>query len=663
MSKTALLHPAKAIYFATGAPELALRDITRLGLASNGTALRVVSPQAGCQAMARHPMLRNTPVIPYTPGRALWVWLRLLGFLGLTRNAEMICLHTPQNYRLLKLLAFSLRGRGRFSTGEGSTQEISVLGMVRLSWHNYWIRHEQRVRAMPMLVIGSGSARSLRLIAARLRSRFPGQRIVAWLPASLADELAGTFDETVAIGSGFGNYLATAGRLLRRCRQFKASIIPCTNEFNRWMKIPALLCPLRQKEIYNEVGDAFKVADSRGVMRHARWRFFRTNRKLAWPIAVVGSASGFYLEKIVASLRQSFPGSELHGWLSPPQAGSAAHLFDVVYPLPEGGLSVSAARLIARGRRYRSWVIPCTDEPFRLLKLLAFCIPLPNRRLYNETGDGFPLRQLSTVWRHIFWRLRYKFTFQILSGSAGSSLLRRLVHIPSYAVRLASAVPQLLMATRAGKRKPAQSSAALARSVEVLATQGAESSAALAMAFTDPAGRLAVKVQELHSDRNIFDQLSSAALSSSAEYICILDGQCNLTTSGWLERLIGAFDETVAQVGPELYRPDSRSACQGAFFDGSGGLVWNTNSAARFHGRPELLEVAALPWVCLVIRREALLQAIPQCAQQRSSLEWIMAGLCHELAVNGWLSICNTEVAVSHPLKAPTGQLQLSTAS
>ena len=205
ISKGSVGHPAKAVYFATGSAELALRDIIRLGLTANGTALRVVSPQAECGNFARHSAMQQTQVIPYTPGRALWVWLKLLAFLGFTKDAELICLNTPQNYRLLKLLAFSLRGRGRFSTGEGSTPVVSVLNMLRLSWHNYWIRHEQRVLAMPLLVVGSATPRTLRLIVSRLRERFPGERLVGWLPESSA-EVANLFDETHLIPRGVISY-------------------------------------------------------------------------------------------------------------------------------------------------------------------------------------------------------------------------------------------------------------------------------------------------------------------------------------------------------------------------------------------------------------------------------------------------------------------------
>lgn len=650
----------KTVYFATGSPELALRDIARLGITSSGTALRIVSPGDSARQISEHPSLRNTPVMAYSPASALWVWLKLLTFLGFTRNADLICLSTPQSHRLLKLLAFSLRGRGRFSTGEGETTSFSVLNMLRLSWHNYWIRHEQRVLAMPLLLIGSASPRSLRLIAARLRERFPGQKLVAWLPQELAGEVPDLFDEVHAVPAGAGNCLLTVFRLLRISRRFRASFVPCTNDFHRWMKLPALLLPFRAKEVYNEVGDSFKFADWSSGLRHLHWRFLGTRRKLAWPVAVIGSASGYYLEKIVASLRKSFPGSEIHGWLAPLQAESAGHLFDVVHRLPSSGPSAGSLRmLLARGGRYRSWIVPCTEEPFRWLKLTTLLLPLPQRRLYNETGDGFPLREVPTVWRHICWRLRYKFTFQFLSASPESTLLHRLVHVPAYAVRLASSAPLLLRATR---RKPPTSTSARKPTVEVLASPSAESSAALQTAF-NPAGSAALRTRELSGEGDVFEQLWAAASSSDAEFLCLLDGHCELTSFGWLGTLLDSFDETVAQAGPELLRTDKQELCQGSFFDNSGALVWNTNSAARFHSRPQLLEVGALPWVCLVIRREALLQVGKQCQRRRAGSEWVLAELSYQFAVNGWLSICNTDVSISHPMQARAKQLHLSTAS
>jgi hypothetical protein len=654
-------HPAKAVYFATGSPELALKDIVRLGLAANGTAIRVVTPRDQLASVSRHPAVQKTPVIAYTPGRALWVWLKLLAFLGFTRDAELICLNTPQNYRLLKLLAFSLRGRGRFSTGEGETPSVSVLNMLRLSWHNYWIRREQRINAMPVLVVGSASPRSLRLIASRLRQRFPGSQLVAWLPEESAPACAGLFDTVHAVPSGARNYRRAAMHLLRSCRRFKACLVPCTNEFQRWMSLPALLIPFRAKEICNEVGDSFKFADWRSGFRHLNWRFVRTNRKLAWPVAVIGSASGFYLEKIVASLRRSFPGSEIHGWLAPLQAESAGHLFDAVHRLPSTSASPAACRLLlAVGRRYSNWIIPCTEEPFGWLKLLAISLPLPKRRLYNERGDGFPLRNVATVWRHIRWRLRHKFTIQFLAASPESSLLQRLVHVPAYAARLAWAAPTLLRATR---RKPeAGPPRPVASSVEVLLTSPDGSRDALSTALVS-GDRTRFFTRNLNTGHGLFDQLLAAARQSEAEYLCLLDGACEFASPGWLGKLLASFDETVAQAGPELLRADTHEICQGAFFDQSGGLRWNTNSAARFHGRPQLLEVAALPWVCLVIRREALLQVAPDCQRQRIASEWILAELSYQFTVNGWLSICNTEVGASHPMQARAEQLHLSTAS
>jgi hypothetical protein len=654
-------HAAKTIYFATGSPELALQDIERLGLATQATALRVVSPSVGCARLRANPALNKSGVIAYSHGRAVLVWLRLMAFLGFARHTDVICLNTPQNYRLLKLLAFSLRGRGRFSTGEGQTPEVSVLGMARLSWHNYWIRNEARFSEKPILVIGSGSARSLRLIAAKLRDRYPGQRLTAWLPSSLA-ALSDVFDDTVATPRS-GSALRTATQLWKQRKNFKAAVIPCTNEFNRWMKLVSLLTPLRRKKIYNELGDSFELARIQSGLRHLQWRFLKTDRKLAWPVAVIGSASGYYLEKIVVSVRRSFPGSEVHGWLGPLQTASAAHLFDVVHPLTTTSPSITTAvSLLARGRRYRNWIIPCTDEPFRWLKCLAFCVPLRSRMLYNEVGDGFALRSAATVWEHICWRLRYKFTVQFLSGSSDSTLLQRLVHVPSYALRLAAAGPLLFRATR-----PQRHSVQTRKTVKVLVSGHGDSDAALPTAVSDTMNGIVVSVDQVPPEADIIDMLFQSAKSSTADYICILDGKCRVSSTGWLEQLLEAFDETIAQVGPELKSEGTLDVYQGALFDGRGGIIWNTNSAARYHAREQWLEVAALSSLCVVVRRQALLSVAADYKRLRSrsgrKSDDAMGELGRLFAINGWISICNTNVSAFYPLKTRADQLQFSTAT
>ena len=659
-----LNHPAKAIYFATGSPQLALADIERLGLTANGTALRVVSPAAGCERLRANAVLKKAGVIAYSHGRAVWVWLRLMAFLGFTRNTELICLNTPQNYRLMKLLAFSLRGRGRFSTGRTQTPSVSILGMLRLSWHNYLIRREQRINEMPVLVIGSGSARTMRLIAARLRERYPRERLVAWLPASIAKSLESTFDEMRVFPQGFGSCVPAALRLLREGRKFKAAVIPCTNEFDRWMKLTTLLVPLREKKIYNEVGDGFDLEQARSGFRHLQWRFLRTDRKLAWPVAVIGSASGYYLEKIVASLRKSFPGSEIHGWLGPLQSASVGHLFDVVHTLPGTGPSLRTIfGVLARGRMYRCWIVPCTDEPFRWLKWLAFCLPLRRRMLYNETGDGFPLRSVATVWEHVCWRLRHKFTFQFLSGSSDSPLLHRLIHVPAYALRLALATPLLLRATRR-RRHPRDPEV---KRVTMIVLGSARSEAILRATEHENPNGVVTTVEKIDPEADIVNALFRSAESGTADFICLCDGECRVSAGGWLEQLLKPFDDTVAQVGPELTFDGTSNVYQGAFFDTQGGTFWNTNSAARFHAREQWLEVAALPAFCLVVRREALLSIASDYRRTREHSgchpKDTMSELGHLFAINGWKSICNTEVSAFYPLETRSQQLHLSAAT
>jgi hypothetical protein len=156
------------------------------------------------------------------------------------------------------------------------------------------------------------------------------------------------------------------------------------------------------------------------------------------PVGVIGSASGFYLVKIVKVLRARYPGAPLHGVLLPSGVASGAPLFDVVHVVKPGWLSaLGEAFRVARSRRaYQRWIIPCTDEPYLFLKLLAFLWPLTRRQIYNELGDGFAVRDVRTLWAHFRWRLRGHLSFQIVAGTAGKSVALRVVHLFLYALRL-----------------------------------------------------------------------------------------------------------------------------------------------------------------------------------------------------------------------------------
>ncbi len=174
----------------------------------------------------------------------------------------------------------------------------------------------------------------------------------------------------------------------------------------------------------------------------------REERRKNFPIGVIGSASGYYLGKIVPVLRARYPGAPLHGLLLPQGTASAAHLFDSVQVLQPGWWSVlrEGFRLARSRNLYQRWVVPCTNEPYRRLKLVAFVWPLSRRQIYNELGDGFPVRKTRTLWGHFRWRLRDRLTYQIVAGTAGRSWPLRAVHLVLYGLRLLSAVPVLTMA-------------------------------------------------------------------------------------------------------------------------------------------------------------------------------------------------------------------------
>lgn len=673
-------HPLKAVYFATGPPDLVARDLRRLGWNANGTALRVVAPAPNLAGLARQAALKPAQLVPYSASRALLVWVRLLLFLGFTRRAEIVCLSAPQSFRFLKLLAFSLRGRGCFSTGEGGCVELSLLELLRLQLRQIADRREQRIRALPLAVIGCGSARSLRRIIQSLRARYPGQRIHGWLPAELAPPTAELFDSVEIIPRGLGPDLLRTTRMLLHSTRYQSWIIPCTDDLNRWMKWRALLWPLRRRQIYNEMGDSFPLRDAPRAWRHFRWRFFELGRSQSWPVAVIGSASGFYLEKIAASLRKRFPESELHGWLGPLQAASAGQLFDVVHRLDSSSPSARAAlRLLRASRNFRCWVVPCTDEPFGWLKFLCFLLPLRRRYLYNEVGDGFALRDGATTWRHFYWRLRYRMSFQFLSGSAESTVLERLVHVPLYGLRLLAAAPVLFRALagtpRARDQRSLQPAAGEKIRVDLL-IYGPESDNEAEFPRRELASpQIAVHCVSIPDSgpdsARLFEQVWRQAQSSTAQYLCILESQCQFSSPDWLPRLLEAFDETVAQVGPQLRIANEETAgqgavtntVQGAILDLDGAVRWNTNHAARFHARPEWLEVDALPWVCLLIRREALLQiGAPADALSRSG-DWVNDDLCRRFSAHGWLSLCHGAVTVAHPLAARRERFHLTSAS
>jgi hypothetical protein len=189
-------------------------------------------------------------------------------------------------------------------------------------------------------------------------------------------------------------------------------------------------------------------------LRQARDGRERCRRHL--PIGVIGSASGYYLERIVPAVRARYPNARLHGLLLPSATMRTQGLFDSVRTIDTSffGVLGEFRRLRHDGAQYQRWIIPCTNEPYRYLKVLSFLWPLRRRQIYNELADGFAVRSVRTLIRHFQWRLRDQLGFQILSGAAGGSAPARMLHLTLYAARLVSSVPLLSWALLRSLRAP-----------------------------------------------------------------------------------------------------------------------------------------------------------------------------------------------------------------
>ena len=331
-------HPGKVVYFATGTLAEVSADFSRLRFTGNGTRLRVVAPAAFSATLAQTAHVPPGEVLVYRPWTAWLVWVRLLGFLGFSRDAEILCLTSPQRFRFLKLLALTLRGRVVFSPMSGARVPLGFFDLTGI-----WLRQRR------------------------------------------------------------------------------------------------------------DAGE---------------------ERRKTLPIGVVGSASGYYLERIVAAVRRRYPHVPVHGLLLASATPSTAALFDsvcILKPGPAGALG-ETLRLIRARNRYQRWVVPCTDEPYRSLKFLAFFWPLSRRQIYNELSDGFAARNLRTSWRHLRWRRRDRMSFQIVDGTAARSLPMRCVHLWFYSLRLAGSAPLLLWARlRAFRNRAYRHRLAVPRSPETAA--------------------------------------------------------------------------------------------------------------------------------------------------------------------------------------------------
>ena len=599
----------KIIYVAAASPGEAAVDLRRLGLMDliqPGDSLRVVVPARHAAELESLAPIPKNILLRYDAVAAAWLWARLMIFLGLSGENEVIVFSPPGHSRWLKLLALGLRGRVSFSAGEGNCIPFSLAGVLRAGWRQRFAAHG------PICLIGSASASSVEKILADVRRRYPEAPVHGVLPASIAESVGGLDSLETVQHWGLRTYARIAPRCFGRER-FRRIILPWTHEKAELGRLGWWL-PLWRVEVYNENLDAFPGRNPVLLLRHWIWRrsLRRKQHRSTLPIGVLGSASSFYLEQILRVLRANHSEAKIHGLLPESLAGPAARLFDSTEVL-HGGFSaqwLSAWRFIRR-KEYQCWVIPCTNEPYARMKLLAFLLPLSPRLIYNELADGFAARELRTFYGHYLWRLRDRLPCQIVAGAAGRNWIARLGHLVLYSGRLlagAGVLWQVRLRSRRIAKNANKNAKRIARTgprVDLLLLGGHEDGRDFQdSVWVNPPSPSHGSVRVVRVPGNgLFRDWNEAIRASDAEFVCLVDAECRITPQDWIEQLLSSFDDRTAQVGPELASLDGETVVRGLLLESRGGLAWNFDNAVRWHRRPECLEVDALPRLCVVLRR------------------------------------------------------------
>ncbi len=443
------LQQRKIIYVAAAPPGEAAADLRRLGLlAEDGSrrdSLCVVIPRRHAAELQSRASFPKHILLGYHPVSAAWLWARLMVFLGLCGENEIVVYSPPGQSRGLKLLALALRGRVSFSAGQGPCVPFSLGAVLQAAWR-------QRFAARgPICLIGSASPDTLQKILTDVRRRYPDAPVHGVLPASLAETTRGLDSLEVA-----SSRLRTYCRLLSRClgpARFRRIILPWTNERFTALWWAAWLLPLWRLEIYNANLGAFPGRHPGHSLRHGLWRLRehaershqRSQRSRqekveyhrSLPVGVIGSASGFYLQTILLDLRKRYSGVKVHAILPPSLEAPADGMFDRITVLRGGFFAawVQAWGFVAR-TKHQVWIVPCTNESYSRMKVLAFLLPLRSRQIYNELADRFAARELRTFCGHCLWRLRDHLSYQLVAGAVGSNWFVRLGHLFLYSGRL-----------------------------------------------------------------------------------------------------------------------------------------------------------------------------------------------------------------------------------
>lgn len=656
----------RVVYIATGSPAETAGEVARLRLQHSGVPLRVIAPADVAPSIGDKLDLAPGEMVSCNPSSLAAVWFRLAMFLGFCFQSHVICCKSSQGPRWLKLLALLLPGKLYFVEPNQSPQHCSRWQLLRAAIAGQG----------PWCVFGSASNARLQQIVTDFRERYPHARLHGVLRSPADPATASLFDTWQEIR---GTPSAAIITLLPRClgkRRFQGVVLPCTAEGAAAVKCLAWLLPIWRIEAYNEQLDVFSARNPLRLLGHAAWRMrqarlrWREQRRqrrerlryeTAWhhfslPVAVIGSASGYHLKKIVPALRATFPDVQLHAILPASLETPTQGLFESRTVLKPGIFGAFRQYWMISRRQFQACIVPCTTEPYPRMHLLACLTLLGPRHIYNEFGDGFPVANLKMFLRHLTWRLREHLSFQIISSAAGSSVAVRLMQLTVYPIRLVLGLAVLLKVRLASRvrhlRHTRDYAAAVRRAVvDIIYLDEEDTAEPLDVPRThgNITARPAARVSSPYGTERV-RQINAAIAASNADFICLLDSHARPAADYWLDALLECFDEKTAQVGPQIINAVDGSVTRGGIFDGGPQLRWNSDHAVCWDRRPDWLGVDLLPWVCVVIRRGVFLNAgyfSRECGSDAPMP--VDADFCRRLAAYGWRSICNQDVTVFYP--------------
>ncbi|MBI2817102.1 MAG: hypothetical protein HYX72_09200 [Acidobacteria bacterium] len=643
------------VYIASGSPAGTAADMARLPSQNYGVPCRVVAPASVAASIMDALNLSPGEMISCSSSSFAAVWFRLSMFLRFSLQSHVICCKSSGGPRWLKLLALLLPGKLYFVESNQPPQHCSRLQLVRAAIAGQG----------PWCVFASASTARLQQIVTNFRERYPHARLHGVLRSPADPVIASFFDTWQEVR---GTRVAAIAALLPRClgkRRFQGIVLPCTAEGGAALKWIAWLLPIWRIEAYNEQLDVFFGRNPLLMLKHAVWRMRqrrdRVRYETAWhhfslPVVIIGSASGYYLKKIIPAVRAAFPGVQLHGIIPRSLERPTEGLFEARTILEPGIFGALRQCWRLSRRQFQACIIPCTTEPYLRMHLLGWLPLFGPRYIYNEFGDGFPVRNTRMLLRHFTWRLRELLSFQIASSAAGRTAAVRLMHLSVYPLRLMLGLGVLLRVRLASRVRRLQQTGEHARPirravVDMIYLGGEATPPPFELPRTR--GNIVVRVAARVTSRYGTDrvrQMNAAIAASDADFVCLMDSCSRAASDYWLDALLQCFDEATAQVGPQIVNAVDGSVVRGGIIGRELKSQWNSDHAVCWDRRPEWLGVDLLPWVCVVVRRSVFLEAgyfSRECGSDASMP--VDADFCRRLASNGWRSICNQNVTVFYP--------------